>query len=76
MFGLTPPVEQLLSNNAPSKLARTCPLQGWLPAIFNCARRTTTALSWGFREQRGLLDATPHLFASAGGQFNSACLPQ
>src|SRR6266850_7242857 len=29
-------------------------LKGWPGLVTNCARRTTTALSWGFREQRGL----------------------
>ncbi len=30
--------------------------EGWLQMILHCARRTTTALSWGFREHRGLLE--------------------
>jgi hypothetical protein len=36
--------------------------EGRLPVILHCARRTTTALSWGFREHRGLLELpfTPH----------------
>jgi hypothetical protein len=30
--------------------------EGRLPVILHCARRTTTASSWGFREHRGLLE--------------------
>ena len=34
-------------------------LRGWPGLVPNCARRTTTALSWGFREQRGLTGLPP-----------------
>lgn len=74
MLSATGPLSE--ATDDPSKLARILPLKGWLPVILNCARRTTTALSWGFREHGGLLDASPHLFASGGGQFNSAWRPQ
>jgi hypothetical protein len=44
--------------NDPSKLARFS-LKGWPGLVPNCARRTTTALSWGFREQGGLTRLPP-----------------
>ena len=43
--------------NSPSKLACTS-LQVSPGLVHNCARRTTTVSSWGFREQRG--PARPH----------------
>jgi len=41
--------------------------EGWPPVILHCARRTTTASSWGFREHRGLREP-PFTFHAPGAQ--------
>jgi len=43
---------------------------------FYCGRRARPFLGRALREQRTNVSAGPHLLASGGGQFNSACRPQ
>ena len=48
--------------------------EGRLPVILHCARRTTTALSWGFREHRGLLEP-PFASHALGSQDHTGFPP-